>query len=293
MIVDRFIPGKIIQADLRQAELSLRRQAEEEATAALAKMRSIPAFFKRLEEEQRRSPDWSGGITFIHGGDVVNDALTRAAVTASHEIITAQPLPRSPDVLTRAVGRDSEVLRRGVALYSLYQESARQAPHHREYVAAMTALGSQVATTEEEFPRLMIFDRKTAFFQDFAKGLNMQAGAWHVQHPAISSILAEQFFNQWRRARPWRDDPDGQRAEQGVDGAVTTPLQRQILRNLADGWDQVQLPDKLSKSRKTITTALATLRTQLGLTTLNQVMYWWATSPENPNRAPSPGDTGA
>ncbi|MFF4832675.1 helix-turn-helix transcriptional regulator [Streptomyces sp. NPDC001315] len=62
-------------------------------------------------------------------------------------------------------------------------------------------------------------------------------------------------------------------------GLSTTPLQRAILRELCLGRTQAQAAKNLGVGPAWINEQLSQLRKKVGVGTLNELIYWWAKSP--------------
>ncbi|MEV6739190.1 hypothetical protein AB0N14_20570 [Streptomyces sp. NPDC051104] len=62
---------------------------------------------------------------------------------------------------------------------------------------------------------------------------------------------------------------------------MTTALQRAILRELCMGRTQAQAAKNLGIGPAWINEQLGQLRKKLGVQTLNEVIYWWAKSPDH------------
>ncbi|MYZ37355.1 MULTISPECIES: LuxR C-terminal-related transcriptional regulator [unclassified Streptomyces] len=279
VIPNAWLPGRHVLADLRSAEIQLRKTAEGSAVAALARMGRIPALIHRLEREQpRHNPETR--IEFLPGVDIPNDAISRATNGARHEQLSAQPSLRRPEVLDRAFKRDSKTLQRGVRMRILYPVSSRSNTHLHEYVGKVTALGAEVRTTEETFSRIVIIDQEHVFFEEGGVPRDPSLGAWHVRHPGVIGYLIEQYRLLWERAHPWYG------TELSSETAISTPFQRSILWELVNGLDQQQIAKRLLVSSKTVNTALNDLRKKLGLKTPYQVVAWWMASEERRLEAP-------
>ncbi|MGW0562840.1 hypothetical protein ACWDZ4_20030 [Streptomyces sp. NPDC003016] len=283
VLKDIWVPGRYIQANLREAEARLRQQAEAGASAYLKRMAAIPSLLALLEREQRHQIPDSTRDVFLPGIELANDAIIRAMDAVKYETLTAQPGLRKASTLARSIRRDTEFLKRGAAMKILYPTSARSNEPLREYVTAVTALGAQVRTIPETFSRLMIFDDKHAFFEDGGVIQSPELGgvvaepregAWHIQHPGMISYEREQYRQKWERGTPWR----GNEAENKT--AVTTPLQRSILWELEAGRDQTRIAAHLHVSLKTVNRAVNELRETLGFKTPYQLGAWWMLATE-------------
>ncbi|MFD5883851.1 LuxR C-terminal-related transcriptional regulator [Streptomyces yangpuensis] len=257
-----------------------------QATEALA---GIPAHVRELEAEQQRynycpSPV---GTLLLPSVPEVNAETIRTIQTAKDEILTSQPGPRKARVLKGALPRDYEAAKRGVAVRTLYRTSGRMNAAQREWVGAMTRVGAQVRTLNEHFLRLIIVDRRHAFFEVFEEdGTVRPAAAWYTQDRAVCELLAAHFSLQWERADPWVPEADWAPEEQ-ADGEpdpgsqrVTTKTQRTILRGIVAGKNHKVIGKGLGVSERTVTAQVAKLRNELGFETVPQLTHWWATSPE-------------
>ncbi|WP_326812366.1 hypothetical protein [Streptomyces scopuliridis] len=276
--------GRPVPADIRTAEARLRREAEQSAAGALRRMELIPAVVEALERERSRSLQASEpfGGEFLTGTELVNDIISRTTDGATHEQLSAQPGVRRPEVLARALERDAKTLRRGVMSRMLYAESARGSDALLEYVIAVTGLGAQVRTTEEEFSRIIIVDQAHAFFEDRGILEEESRGAWHIQHRGTIGYLIQQFQQRWVRARPWYG------AGLTSENAISSPFQRSVLWELEAGADQKQIANRFGVSVKTINRAVADLRMKLGFKTPYQLGPWWLQSEERNLTEPPP-----
>ncbi|MER6253612.1 LuxR C-terminal-related transcriptional regulator [Streptomyces sp. NPDC001584] len=257
------------------------------ATEALA---GIPAHVRELEAEQQRynyCPSPVGTLLLPSVPDV-NAETIRTIQTAEFEILTAQPGYRKPKVLKGALPRDLEAAKRGVAVRTLYRTSGRMNATQREWVGTMTQAGAQVRTLNEDFLRLIIVDRKHAFFEVYDEdGTVQQAAAWYTQDRAVCAALAAHFRLQWERADVWvpeandwvpeqRDGEEPHRERQ----TLTTKTQRNILRGIVAGKNHKAIGKGLGVSERTVTAQVGKLRSALGFETVMQLTHWWATSPE-------------
>ncbi|MEV8413122.1 LuxR C-terminal-related transcriptional regulator [Streptomyces niveus] len=214
---------------------------------------------------------------YIAGLDAANRQIGEAAEGA-RELLAAQPGLRTRRHLADAVNRDLNALARGVSIRTLYHVSARTNPDVRERVAIMGPKGALFRTLARPFLRALVFDRKIAFFSDHLEGRPDSAGVWMVRDSAVCAYLAESFEQEWILGQEWHapERPGGVTAG----SAVSTQLQRSILRALVSGQDQQQIATALGYSSRTINVHLTNLRTELGYETVYQLIHWWATSPE-------------
>lgn len=264
-----------VAVDLDRAEQRLRVSVHQDLTRSVALLTELPDLLEDLRA--RRSKDTAAATTssvFLEGVNAANRQIAEATHNARREVLAAQPGVRSRRILDLSLDRDLAVLARGVALDTLYHPSARTNPDLRERVGVMRPKGARFRTLARPFLRLIVIDRKIAFFADDLDSRPAYEGAWMVRDPAVCAHLATVFAQQWDHAEEWADP--GQRAG----NVVSTRLQRSILRELAAGQDQQQIAKSLGYSRRTIHARLTELRAELGYDTLYQLIHWWATTPE-------------
>ncbi|MEW1677913.1 helix-turn-helix transcriptional regulator [Streptomyces noursei] len=268
-------PGRYVALDPHQAAHTLLWHGVTEVTHIMQRLAEVPGITDRLSVEHDRG-QWrnSAGSEYLEDADLVNARIDRAMATASEELLTSQPRRRTETLINMATPRDSALLDRGCSLRTLYPYSARIGIHEPKWMQAMAQKGAAVRTLAIPFPRMIIIDRRHAFVEDLIVDRSPAHSAWYVTDRAVVEWIAMIFDLYWDRADPW-SEPMHQVGE------VTTAIQRSILRELVAGRDQKQLAARLNLSEKTVHNHLVDLRAKLGLTTTAQVIYWWATSPEN------------
>ncbi|MEU5424006.1 LuxR C-terminal-related transcriptional regulator [Streptomyces olivoreticuli] len=269
-------PDTYVVVDLRQAEARLRSRTETQLGQVVDFMAGIPSLFEELMAEVRRHGQSAACASseFLEGVDLVNAHLTQAIIRARDELLTSQPGPRDRELLSKSVDRDTAAVERGVSMRTLYHASARTNAATREWVQRMSTLGAQVRTLAAPFMRFVLVDRRSAVIQDYSDGIDAQQGAWLIRDHALCGFIGEVFEQYWTRGDDWQ----GSEATSGE--AVTTELQRTILRELCAGRDQQQIAHRIGYSQRTVTAHLAELRCTLNFQTVHQLVYWWATSEE-------------
>lgn len=270
--------GGYVPVSLDRLERRLRASVQDELARTARRLEEIPALLHELRAYQPSVAEaLRAGSRYLTGVEAANRQIGEAAEEA-RELLAAQPGVRTRRVLTQAFNRDLAALSRGVALRTLYHVSARTNPDVRERVAVMAPKGALFRTLARPFLRVLVFDRKVAFFSDHLEGRPDSAGAWMVRDPAVCAYLAESFEQEWTLAQEWRAQ---ERSGEGTTGrTVSTQLQRTILRALVAGQDQQQIATALGYSSRTINVHLTNLRAELGYETVYQLVHWWATSPE-------------
>ncbi|WP_405796074.1 LuxR C-terminal-related transcriptional regulator [Streptomyces sp. NBC_01506] len=270
--------GGHVPVSLDRLERRLRASVQGELARTAARLEEIPAVLGELRSHQPSMVEsLRAGSQYIFGVRAANRQIGESAEEA-RELLAAQPGHRTRFVLTEAYNRDLAALSRGVRFRTLYHVSARTNPLVRERVAVMGPKGALFRTLARPFMRMLVFDRKVAFFSDHLDGRPDSAGAWMVRDPAVCAHLAEAFEKEWTLGQEWHTSE--RPAEVTAGSAVSTQLQRTILRALVAGQDQQQIATALGYSSRTINVHLTNLRTELGYATVYQLVHWWATSPE-------------
>lgn len=173
----------------------------QEGARMIAESAAWAEAFSALSHSWRRSPESvRGPFTEIRGVPAIIAFITSQVSEVEQELLTAQPQAgRDSRQLAEAIERETEALRRGVRMRTLYQHSARRNAVTHKYVAAVTAEGAEVRTLDEFFNRMIVFDRRIAMIPGH-DSLNM---AVVIREPSIVAYLADIFERSWERARPF------------------------------------------------------------------------------------------
>ncbi|WP_324787073.1 hypothetical protein [Streptomyces sp. H51] len=242
-----------------------------------AYMGALPAFLATLQDQFQSARLTIEAIQHLKGRDVVNEYIAREHASARTEIISAQPGHRTPEDLAYSYERDLGALQQGLTMRTLYHSSVRRVATVGDWAKAMTAAGAEIRTLNGRFPRCIIFDRRVAFVPVYSDTGEPPADeAIMISYPLVVAKTAHTFGLFWERAEPWFS---GYRGED--DGLSTTPLQRAILRELCLGRTQVQASKNLGVSPAWINEQLGQLRKRVSVQTLNELIYWWAKSPDH------------
>lgn len=268
-------PGHYVALDPKETAQSLLWQGYNEVARTIQHLSGIPRLTEVLSAEYERGRWRTGsGAEYIEDAGLVNDRIDKITANATEELLTAQPNKRSDQLLSIALPRDSALIERGCAMRTLYPHSARSGVSEPRWMEHMSRMGAQIRTLAIPFPRMIIIDRRHAIIENLIVEGAPAHSAWHVTDRAVVEWMAMIYDLFWERADSWViPAPDEQR--------ITTPIQRSILRELVAGRDQRQIAPRLNISDKTLQNHLAVLRRKLGFDTTIQVIYWWATSPEN------------
>ncbi|MCF3962816.1 helix-turn-helix transcriptional regulator [Streptomyces fuscigenes] len=269
------VSGHLTVVGIDDAERRLRQSVADALTHSVELFSDLASVLSDLRYGQgsrQASASFSPAV-FLEGTDAVNRVISAASDTVREDVVSARPGRRSPRTLSLTQDRDAQMLRRGVSVRTLYRASSRGNPAVQDRVRVMSPLGGRFRSLAGPFLAMIVFDRRQAFLADSLEGRPAKAGAWHVRDPAVCAFLADVFEDQWKRADDWFGAASGE-------DAVSTPLQRAILRELCAGSDQQQIAKALGYSARTINAHLTDLRSRLGLRTVYQLVHWWATSPE-------------
>ena len=285
--------GRLVACD---PDTALCRKLEAELDVArqrVARMASIPGLARDLSRDfqaaQLRVP--GGSSIYMDDPAIVNARIQEIVGGARREILAAQPGgPRSRKLLDIAVARDSAALARGVELHTIYRDTVRDHVVTAEYARTMSARTSgrpaQYRTLHAEFERMIIVDRQAAFVSDYIVEGSPQHSAWLITDPAAVAVLARAFESAWRWAQPWMGELRPARGQDGTDtvtsadGVRTSPRQREIMRLMCSGVSQTSIAKKIGSSKRTLEADIATLKSLWGVTTLNELIFQYASSPD-------------
>ncbi|MFE7778425.1 LuxR C-terminal-related transcriptional regulator [Streptomyces sp. NPDC057445] len=225
---------------------------------AVARIRSARDLIATLPQQQASGET---GIQYLDNKDLANAEITKALARVRKEVWTAHPHDRDKKVMLATVKGDSERLERGIALRTIYLDSARSRKWQADWAAAVTKRGAEVRTLPGGFLRMVMVDDVFALVPDNRPGHFSRVTAWKVTHPGMLAILRAYYEQQWARAEPWMGGH-----MRPTQGSVTTQVQRTILRDMSAGKSQAQIADRMRVSVKTVQNHLSALYNTLGIT---------------------------
>jgi DNA-binding CsgD family transcriptional regulator len=191
------------------------------------------------------------------------DRLSLAEVTAAAAQLaagarTVHAVTGRPDVLglltpgplLRVLGESSAQMK------VLCQDVLRTDMGGRRALRELVRSGAQVATTPVPPPPVLIVDRQAAFVTMAEPDRDRPGGAMLVRDPWVAGYLAAAVDSFWANATPLHDavvrDDDG-----------LSPIDRALLRLLADGMTQQEAARRLQLSVRTVSRRTAELKRQL------------------------------
>jgi DNA-binding CsgD family transcriptional regulator len=271
-----------------------------EAAQRVAVLRALPRMTEQLAGPYQRGQWRAGdGSEYLDDPVVVNARLDDVVGSAEWEILSAQPGgPRTESQLSRSLERDTAALDRGVVKRTLYRATVRDTAVTAEYVRAMTAR-AEYRTLVEPFERCIVVDRKTAFISNYLVEGAPEHSAWQITDRAVVGYIVAEFEAKWRRADPWHGELRGHARnadEFPTSGGVrTTRRQREVLRDILEGRAQQATATRLGISLRTLAGEIAELKDLFDATSLPELTYKWALSPDRTadDNAPAGNPAGA
>ncbi|WP_280728199.1 winged helix-turn-helix transcriptional regulator [Kitasatospora sp. MAA4] len=239
--------------ELRERSARLLRQAEEVPTALDELAQAYDAAPRRIER--------TGVVETVQDRDTIRHRIAQLVADTSTEMLTAQPGGNRPaDHLVWAMEQDVPFLRAGGVMRTLYQPVARVDPATIEYAVTVAPYGARIRVLDEDFQRMLIFDRSVAVIPASA---DMGSAAF-IEDPTTVEVMVELFERDWRRAErvQWGSAhaaPDA--------GAVAA----RIGLLLAGGLSQRAIAGRLGLSERTVAGHIARLRDEHEAETLFQL----------------------
>jgi DNA-binding CsgD family transcriptional regulator/sugar-specific transcriptional regulator TrmB len=179
------------------------------------------------------------------GLDATRAKLEQLTALTRFQVLSLMPDgPQTPDNMEASKPLDESLLRRGVAILTVYLDSVRNDPPTRAYANWLAAAGGEVRTTYVLPLRMLIFDRETAVLPlhigRSGDGIVVLRGEGPI---TAMCVLFDQI---WQTAVPL-----------GAEASTTpecplTPQERAVLGLLIDGDTDDVLARKLGVSRRTI-----------------------------------------
>ncbi|MCT9003583.1 hypothetical protein [Streptomyces rhizosphaerihabitans] len=237
---------------------------------------ALPEFLTTVHDQYMSTRPPHESVQRLRGRQLVNEHISREHTNARTEIISAQPGNRTPKDLAFSYERDRGALQQGLSMRTLYHSSVRRVATVGEWANAMTTAGGEIRTFNGRFPRAIIFDRRVAFIPVHTVPETPPHDAVMISDPLVVAYAVAIFDLFWERADSWFGSSHGDDKD-----SATSATQRAILRELCLGRTQSQAAKNLGIGPAWINEQLGQLRKKLGARTLNEVIYWWATSPDH------------
>jgi DNA-binding CsgD family transcriptional regulator len=239
---------------------------------------TLPGFLANLRDRFQASRPPPESIQHLVGRELINEHIAAEHSAARKEIASAQPGHRTPDDLSYSFERDRAALKRGLAMRTMYHSSVRRVATIGDWAKNIATVGGEIRTIHGRFPRSIIFDRRVAFVPVYtSEGEPPANEAVMISDPLVVARIIAVYDLFWERAERWL----GGRASCKGECLTTNAAQRAILRELCLGRNQKQAAKNLGISPAWVNNLMGELRKKLGVETLNEVIYWWATSPDH------------
>ncbi|PYC68713.1 LuxR family transcriptional regulator [Streptomyces tateyamensis] len=245
------------------------------ATELLRQADELPGRLEELAQAWDVAPrriDRTGTVETVRDRDTIRHRIAQLVADTETEVLTAQPGgDRAADHLAWAMAQDIPFLRAGGAMRTLYQPVARTDPATSAYAAAVTPYGARIRVLDEDFQRMLIFDRSVAVIPASA---DMGSAAFVFDHTAVE-LLVELFERDWQRA---------ERVAWGSAHTVPDPgaVADRIARLLACGLSRRGIAHRLGLSERTVAAHLARLRQEYEAETLFQLGWLMRGRGDNP-----------
>ncbi|MGW4138818.1 hypothetical protein ACWELV_18855 [Streptomyces mirabilis] len=251
--------------------------AHQQLTSLTNYVGALPDFLMQLRNHYDAARA-TGSVELLTGKKLINTRIAEQNSAARQVVRTAQPGQRTAEDLTRSRTRDPQALARGLALRTLYHSSVRRVANVGEWAHEMAAAGGQIRTLNTPFPRIVMYDTQAAFIPVHNSDVDSSEEAVLVRDPLVCGFIAAVFDLFWEGADPWL----GGRGGSNPDGTLNTnPTQRAILRQLCLGKNQKQAAKACGISTSWANEQMSDLRKALDVETMNEVIYWWPTSPDH------------
>ena len=278
----------------RDPQAALRAKVSKELAEArrhVQLVESMPALSMDLIQEYRQVQLRATGGASVYLGEQaeVNARIQDVIGSARREILAAQPGgPRKRDILELAVTRDGAALDRGVEMRTIYRDTVRDHALTAEYARTMSARTTgrpaRYVTLVGDFERMVIVDREHAFVSDHIVAGAPPHSAWLVSDPAVVAVLAGVFDATWRTGQPWTGElrPRAGVVDtvSGTAGVRTDRQQRGILRYLCAGESQASTARRMGISKRALEEQIAALKARWGVSTLPELIFQYALSPD-------------
>jgi DNA-binding CsgD family transcriptional regulator len=227
----------------QQAELSRQQYQIEEGRAAL---RALVAEF---------SGPAAATIEELVGLDAVREGLERLALQTRYEVLAFAPDGAQTADATRAsTPLNRHLLEKGVAMRTVYLNSARNDPGTTAHARMLTELGAELRTVAILPIRMLIVDRTWTMLP--LDPDDTAAGACVIRSPGAIVAVRALFEQVWQTGTPW-----GTRKEHT--GPVLTDHELALLQLLLQGDTDEQAGRKLGVSTRTVGRTAAELMTRL------------------------------
>jgi len=234
-----------------------------EATRLLVQAEGLPGVLDGLTKAYDAVPrraDQLGEATLIEGHEHIRHQIEQLVSDCKEGLLSTQPGPRPAATLEMALRQDLPLLRRGRTMRTIYQPTAMAEPAAVKYAAAVTEHGARVRVLDENFQRMLIFDRAVAV----VPAADDHSKAAFITDSGAVAFLVGVFERDWARADAVKWDAfDAQ--------SVARSAADRVGRLLATGLTQRAVATRLGLSERTVAGHISRLRERYGAQTLFQL----------------------
>lgn len=190
------------------------------------------------------------------GVDAIVSRIEVLAQDAQHEVLSMNPREgQTPEARAASRTVDEQMLRRGVRIRCLYQESIHNDPALCEYATWLVGQGVAVRTSPVLPLFTIIYDSRTVLLP--VDPDNGRDGALELTIPSVTRTMRSLFELTWAAATPHGCRPPAQ--EDGL-----TPMERALLQLLLAGVTDAVAARHLGVSLRTVRRIMADLMHRLG-----------------------------
>lgn len=270
LAIDPVFPDLVAAVDPTLATARQSSRVLEEVVRDLAWVSRLPQSTSALAQQYwRAQKSQSGVIEVVTGLQVISQRLGLLLESSRRQLLTIHPEPRRPEAALESVlGRDLDVIQRGVDVRSIYLSPVRRQIAVRAYMEAVTAAGAGIRT----LPRLPL----RQFIIDDTAIVPHQTdsnAAVFIQDPSTVNSMVEVFELLWSLGE---DFPGRMNREDHVGETLLT-----VMRMLVDGKSTRQISRELKLSERMVTRLRAEINDEYG--TDSAIRLGWLLRERFPN----------
>jgi DNA-binding CsgD family transcriptional regulator/sugar-specific transcriptional regulator TrmB len=235
-----------------QAQLLQHQQQVERSRDAIAML------ITKLSEEAERAPERSSvRLSQVFGLDAIRTKLAELAYGTTLQVLSLMPDgPQTSENLKASKPLDEMLLRRGVAILTIYLDSVANLPESRQYVQWLVEIGGVVRTTAVLPTRLLVFDRRIAVVP--LNPVRSETGVAIIEGSGPVAAMGALFDQLWSTSTPF-----GQ-VRGTHPNASLTEQELAVVRLLAEGHTDAAISRKLGVSERTAGRLASEIMTMLG-----------------------------